>query len=118
MAVSVLTPGSATAGWNEGHAAYERGDYHAALREFMPLAVAGYSSAQLNSGLIYASGQGVPQNDAEAVRWYRMAADQGDANLGTMCGRGQGVPQDRGGALASYGRREGEALAQFNLGAM
>src|SRR5919106_1394834 len=124
VAVSVLTPGSATAGWDEGVAAYDRGDYHAAFREFMALAVAGYSSAQLNIGVMYASGQGVPQNYAEAVRWFRRAADHGEAqaqsNLGVMYERGQGVPQDYAEAVRWHrmAADQGEALAQFNLGAM
>ncbi len=29
---------------------------------------------------MYANGQGVPQDYAEAARWYRMAAEQGDAS--------------------------------------
>ena len=37
---------------------------------------------------MYAHGEGVPEDDAEAVRWFRLAADQGDAraqgNLGAM----------------------------------
>ena len=37
---------------------------------------------------MYDEGQGVPQDYAEAVKWYRMAADQGNAdaqsNLGFM----------------------------------
>jgi len=47
---------------------------------------------------MYANGEGVPQDDAEAVRWYCLAAEQGDAktqyNLGVMYGNGKGVPQD------------------------
>src|SRR4029077_12512676 len=43
-------------------------------------------------------GQGVPQDYAEAAKWYRKAADQGFAeaqsNLGAMYAKGQGVPQD------------------------
>ena len=35
----------------------------------------GDASAQSNLGLMYARGDGVPENDAEAVRWYRLAAD-------------------------------------------
>ena len=31
--------------------------------------------AQFNLGLRYANGEGVPQDDAEAVRWYRLAVD-------------------------------------------
>jgi len=48
--------------------------------------------------MMYDKGQGVPQDYAEAVTWYRKAAEKGFAeaqyNLGTMCYRGQGVPQD------------------------
>ena len=47
---------------------------------------------------MYADGRGVPQDDAEAVRWYRLAAAQGLAlaqcNLGIMYDNGRGVPQD------------------------
>ena len=34
----------------------------------------GDASAQFNLGVRYADGEGVPQDDAEAVRWYRLAA--------------------------------------------
>ena len=44
--------------------------------------------AQYNLGFLYDNGWGVPEDDAEAVRWYRLAADQGDAsaqyNLGVV----------------------------------
>ncbi len=47
---------------------------------------------------MYINGQGVPQDFAKALQWYRKAAEQGHAkaqgNLGFMYGRGQGVPQD------------------------
>ena len=47
---------------------------------------------------MYANGQGVPQDYAAAVSWYRKAAEQGYAaaqfNLGVMYDKGQGVPQD------------------------
>ena len=46
----------------------------------------------------YANGRGVPQDYAEAAKWYRKAADQGNAyaqsNLGWMYANGRGVPQD------------------------
>jgi hypothetical protein len=54
--------------------------------------------AQLNLGLMYAQGQGVPQDYKEAVRLYRLSAEQGlaeaQSNLGVMYEDGQGVPQD------------------------
>ena len=45
---------------------------------------------------MYATGEGVTQDFKEAVKWYRLAAGQGDAqfNLGVMYDNGQGVPQD------------------------
>jgi TPR repeat protein len=47
---------------------------------------------------MYDVGEGVPEDDAEAVRWYRLSAEQGYAkapyNLGLMYGKGEGVPQD------------------------
>lgn len=58
----------------------------------------GEADAQFDLGVMCFDGRGVPQDDAEAVRWYRRAAEQGDAyaqhNLGVMYANGQGVPQD------------------------
>jgi hypothetical protein len=58
----------------------------------------GDASAQNNLGVMYATGQGVPQDDAEAVRWYALAAEQGHAlaqyNLGGMYSSGRGVARD------------------------
>ena len=88
----------AWAGFLEGVAAYERGDYAMALREFRPLAEQGYAGAQNNLGLMYARGRGVPQDYAAAVKWYRKAAEQGyveaQHNLGSVppCPRRLGAP--------------------------
>ena len=47
---------------------------------------------------VHVANQGVPQDYAEAVKWCRLAAEQGDAsaqyNLAVMYAKGQGVPQD------------------------
>jgi uncharacterized protein len=47
---------------------------------------------------LYSLGHGVPQDYAEALPWYRKAAEQGDANaqfnLGAMYAQGHGVPRD------------------------
>ena len=59
----------------------------------------GYARAQFNLGVMYATGRGVPKDDAKAVKWYRLAADQGYAraqfNLGVMYATGRGVLKDR-----------------------
>ena len=79
-------------------------------------------NAQYNLGIMYYNGQGVPQDYAEAVKWYRLAADQGDAyaqyNLGVMYDNGEGVPQDYKEAVKWYrlAAEQGHAKAQYNLG--
>ena len=49
---------------------------------------------------MYATGQGVEQNDTQAANWYRRAANQDDAqaqyNLALRYARGQGTPLDYG----------------------
>lgn len=124
LALPFLSPGPTTAGFDEGLAAYERGDYQTAFREFMPLAVAEDSSAQYSIGRMYRLGQGAPQNYTEAVRWYRIAAAQGEAkaqnDLGSMYEYGLGVPQDYAEAVRWFRMAavQGEATAQNNLGSM
>jgi TPR repeat protein len=66
---------SAQAGWD----AFGRGDYKGALEIWQPLAENGDPTMQLLVGSIYDYGQGVPQDDAEAVKWYERAAEQGSA---------------------------------------
>ncbi len=58
-------------GFDEGMAAYKRGDYATALREWRPLAEQGHNGAQNNLGLMYDNSRGVPQDYAEAAKWYR-----------------------------------------------
>jgi hypothetical protein len=88
----------AWAGFDEGEAAYQRGDYATAIREWRPLAKQGVADAQYNLGVMYGEGLGVPQDYAKAVGWWRKAAEQGHAtaqyNLGVAYHNGEGVPQN------------------------
>lgn len=67
--------GSAKDGWD----AFGRGDYAGALAVWQPLAEQGDVPMQLLVGSIYDLGQGVPQDDAEAAKWYERAATRGSA---------------------------------------
>jgi TPR repeat protein len=73
---------------------------------------------------MYDTGAGVPEDDAEAVKWYRLAADQGNAkaqyNLGFMYDTGGGVPEDDTEAVKWYrlAADQGHTGAQLNLGVM
>ena len=64
----------------------------------------------------------MPRDEAEAVKWLRKAAEQGDAlgqyGLGFMYANGHGVPRDDAEA-AKWSRKaaeQGLASAQFVLG--
>ena len=99
-------------------AAYERGDYATALKEFRPLAEQDHAGAQFNLGVMYDNGYGVPENDAEAAKWHRKAAEQGDVmaqySLGGMYFRGEGVSQNYAEAVKWYSKAADQG-AQDNL---
>jgi TPR repeat protein len=52
---------------------------------------------------MYDAGEGISEDDAEAVKWYSLAADQGNSiaqnNLGAMYFAGEGVTEDK---IAAY----------------
>ena len=68
------------------------------LDDLRASAEAGDASAQRNLGNMYANGEGLPQDYAEAFKWTRKAAEQGYAEaqfkLALCYGVGEGVPQD------------------------
>ena len=77
----------------------------------------GDAFAQFNLGLMYANGQGVPQDYKTAFKWYSRAAEQGDspaqASLGAMYYKGQGKIQDyiRAHMWLNISASQGEKLA-------
>ena len=115
---------SSWAGYDDGVAACERGNYAAAFREFKPLAEEGLAQAQFNLGNLYRKGDGVAQDPAEAARWFRKAAEQGLAeaefNLGVIYVIGTGVARDPAEATRWFRKaaEQGLARAQFSLGSV
>jgi hypothetical protein len=73
---------------------------------------------------MYANGQGVTKDEAEAVNWWRKSAEQGNAdaqfNLGLSYDNGLGVTKDEAEAVKWYRKaaEQGNANAQSNLGFM
>lgn len=123
LLMSLTLPVAALASaFDEGLAAYERGDYAAALSLWLPLAEKGDAHAQANVALLYLRGDGVAQDREAAARWYRRAAERGNTvaqdNLGVMYHRGHGVDQDDAKAAYWIGRaaRAGDPAAQLHLG--
>lgn len=85
-------------------------------------AAQGSVEAQVSLGTLYAMGQSVQQDYAQAAAWYRRAAEQGDAraqlHLGQLYEEGNGVPHDYAKAAAWYRKaaEQGNAEAQVGLG--
>ncbi len=108
----VLTPVAAVAGpLEDGMDAHKSGDDATAFRLWRPLTELNLLGAALHfQAIMYENGHGVPQDYAEAVKWYRLAAEQdyvfAQHYLGVMYLEGLGVPPD-----------DVQALLWFNLAA-
>lgn len=98
LAVLLVTAPSFANDFEEGLDAIHGTDYDKALTKLRPLASEGHAPAQYNLGVMYEWGNGVPQDDVEAMKWYRLSAGQShrDAqnNLGAMYSKGEGVAQN------------------------
>ena len=80
VAAQILGISGAFAGpWEDGMAAYNRGDYLPAIRLFRPLAEQGNPKAQSVLGVMYRKGEGVARNSMRAFVWFSFAAARGDA---------------------------------------
>ena len=72
-------------------------------------------------GELYATGLGVPQNDAKAAEWYKFAADRGDRNamfaLAMFSLQGRSGPRDRDASAKWFAAaaKLGHPLAAYNL---
>jgi TPR repeat protein len=84
LTAQILGSVGAVAGpWEDGMAAYNRGDYVPAIQVFRAMAQRGNAKAQAALGVMYRRGQGVSRNPARAFVWFSRAAAQGDAKAKT-----------------------------------
>jgi TPR repeat protein len=129
--------------FKKGMAAHKRGDYAAAMREWRPLADRGDAQAQYKLAFMFERGRGAPQDQAEAVKWFRKAARQGQGtdkndsravkwfrkaarqgharaqySLAVRTARGQGTDKNDSQAVKWFRRaaEQGHAKAQYSLG--
>jgi uncharacterized protein len=98
--VLILTIAHANAAdLNLGTAAYQRGDFNAALAEFKPLANKGDPVAQYHLCGMHVQGNGVAQDFAKAVHWCGKAAEAGIPEAQTVLAGlkmlGLGTKRDR-----------------------
>ena len=121
LTVCLLTVGLASADYQTGAEAYERGDYETALEKLGTLAEEGNPKAQFHLGQMYAKGNGVPHNDEEAANLYKQAAEGGNTLaqfiLGLWYEDGRGVPKDKGEAVKWFYKasQQGSDLARYRL---
>jgi TPR repeat protein len=82
IAAGLLTlpvSGARAGPWEDGMAAYNRGDYAPAIQLFRPLAQQGNAKAQAVIGVMYRRGQGVAKNSRQAFMWLSLASARGDS---------------------------------------
>lgn len=94
------------------------------FRNLRDRAEQGDAMAQVTIGVMHDRGEGVAQDYAEALRWFRMAAASGNPvalhNIGTMYADGRGVAPDLNEAFKWYLRaaERGDVASQFIMGRM
>ena len=103
-----LGPGHSPAA--SGVRAMHQQHYHRAMVDFRKGAAAGSGKAMYSIGVLYAGGDGVPQDYAKAMEWYRKGAAAGNGDAMYLVGlhyeNGQGVPRDYAKARAWFERAE------------
>lgn len=110
--------------FSRGYAAYQQGDFKAAMGIWNPLAEAGDARAQYNLGMIYYEGRGVPRDVAQAILLWRKAADQGHLrarhNLALALIFGEGRQQDYAAAIDNLKitAKAGFTNSQYSRGKM
>ena len=108
-------------GFDSGTRSFDRGNFVAAFKAWLPLAQDGDPAAQRNIAHLYRNGLGVAQDFERAFSWYHRAAELGlsraQANLAEMYLRGQGAPRDPLEAVRWFQRaaHQGHAMSQYRL---
>lgn len=114
-------PASHADSMSKGMDAYQAGNFEEAYRIWHPMAEKGDANAQFNIGLMYRNGNGLKQDDRQALIWFSKAAQQGmlDAqyNTGLMFYEGRGVAVSKHEALEWWklASNKGHAPSQYNL---
>jgi hypothetical protein len=85
LAVQMGGAASCFAGpWEDGMAAYSRGDYVPAVQVFRAMAQQGDAEAEVLLGVMYRKGQGVKRSSRRAFVWFTRAAARGNAKAKTQ----------------------------------
>ncbi len=118
-----------SAGFDDAYEYLMKKEYTKALKEFKPLAEQGHVPSQINLGRIYHKGLGVEINYKTAIKWYEVAANQGDNEdaqhtLGNLYRNGEGkkgvVAKDLNKAMHYYKKASdnGSPYSMFTIAVM
>lgn len=75
IAMLIVTEGAAAGPFEDGVAAYNNHDFGSALSLFRSLAERGDARSEVYLGYMFGIGEGVAQDDSQATKWFRLAAD-------------------------------------------
>ena len=108
----------------QGIASFRSGRFAEAYRDWTGAAAAGSGRAARLLGVMYDSGEGVPQDRGQALRWYERAAELGDVggmfNVAVSYDSGTGIVRDAATAARWYARAAARHFgrAEYNLALM
>ncbi len=110
--------------FQEGVAAYDKGDFAKAFQIWLPLAQQADLAAMRNVALMLRKGEGTPRDPKRALWFYEEAGSKGFAlaqvNAAFMHLEGDGVPKNLEAAAFWFhsAARAGSPIAQYNLAVM
>lgn len=119
VALLLLSGGRALAQLSPDQSARQR-----AIADLRQQALAGDVNAQLQLGVIYLTGDGVAKDDAQAMTWFRKAADQtnpvAERYMAEMYFKGRGVTADNMEAVKwlRMSAEQDDAQSEYNLAVM
>ena len=102
-------------------AAYDKGNYEDAFKQFLSMAEEGNALAMSSTGVMYDTGRGTIKDYDKAVGWYKKSAENGNQfgqfNLGTMYYLGTGVQKDMVTACKWFAlsTRQGNGQARIHM---
>jgi hypothetical protein len=124
LIAGLLVAPAAQAGFDQAEWAFKTANWPKMVEEARPEAQAGHPGAQYLMALAYEKGLGVAANEAESVRWLKLAAGQGHRNaigrLGMRYADGQGVARSasEGRKLLQQAADNDDTIAMNRLGRM
>lgn len=122
--VALLHPLQAKASGVEARQAYVAGKHLLAMQLAQPAAERGDGTAMLVLGTLYFRGEGVRQDYAAALKWWRASAELGNSraqnNIGVIFRDGLGIERNYDEAIKWFEKAaaNGDAYAYWNLGLM